>query len=263
MRNLFDYHFTLRPGTKVYVPTEHGREIGATIKKRVEGLWKGPRNYFHLRNGGHVAAARLHKDQPWIASMDLKRFFEQISRSRVQRSLLRIGMAHADAYEMACDSVVDKAPPNREFSIPFGFVQSPILASLALAHSALGTELDRIRRSGLRVSVYVDDITISGDDNASLVESMAALDHAARTSNFELSDQKTQGPASEVTSFNIRFGSGRMEIIEDRMAEFEAAIRYGSEWVIGGVLGYVGAVNEGQADALTGLLGANQKGSPA
>ena len=84
MRNLFDHHFTLKPGTKVFVPTDHGREVGGKIKKRVEGLWKAPRNYFHLRDGGHVAAARLHKDQSWIASMDLKRFFEQISRSRVQ-----------------------------------------------------------------------------------------------------------------------------------------------------------------------------------
>ena len=239
MRNLFDHHFTLKPGTKVFVPTDHGREVGGKIKRRVEGLWKAPRNYFHLRDGGHVAAARLHKDQPWIASMDLKRFFEQISRSRVQRSLLRIGMPHEDAYEMACDSVVDKAPPNREFSIPFGFVQSPLLASLALANSALGTALGKIQRSGLRVSVYVDDLTISGDNKASLVEGMTALDLAAKTSNFEFNDQKTQGPASEVTSFNIKFGSGRMEVIEDRMAEFEVAIRYGSEWTIGGVLGYV------------------------
>ncbi|MBO6526407.1 reverse transcriptase domain-containing protein [Erythrobacter sp.] len=254
MRNLFDHHFTLKPGTKVYVPTEHGRDTGSEIKKRVEGQWQPPRNYFHLRKGGHVAAARLHHDQSWVASMDLKRFFEQINRSRVQRSLVRIGIPHDEAYEMACNSVVDKEPPDRAFSIPFGFVQSPLLASVALAHSALGTALDKIRRSGLRVSVYVDDITVSGDEEASLEDAMNVLHAAAATSNFEFNCDKTHGPAPEVTSFNIRFGSGRMEIVEDRMAEFEVAIRSGSEWAIGGVLGYVGAVNDGQADKLSEIV---------
>ena len=255
MRNLFDHHFTLKPGTKVYVPTDHGREIGGEIKKRVEGLWKAPSYFFHLREGGHVAAARLHQHRPWIASMDLKRFFEQISRSRVHRSLLRIGLPSDEAFEMACDSVVDKHPPHRNFSIPFGFVQSPLLASLVLAHSALGTRLARLRHDGLRVSVYVDDLTISSDDEASLTEAVNTLQVAADSSNFEFNDAKTQGPAPEVTSFNIRFGSGRMEIIADRMAEFEVAIRNGSEWTIGGILGYVGAVNELQAEELGGIAG--------
>ncbi len=187
--------------------------------------------------------------------MDLKRFFEQISRSRVHRSLRRIGLPSDEAFEMACDSVVDKHPPQRNFSIPFGFVQSPLLASLVLAHSALGTRLARLRHDGLRVSVYVDDLTISSDDEASLTEAVNTLQVAADTSNFEFNDAKTQGPAPEVTSFNISFGSGRMEIIADRMAEFEVAIRNGSEWAIGGILGYVGAVNELQAEELGEIAG--------
>lgn len=256
MRNLFDHHFALKPGTKVYVPTEHGREVGSLIKKRVERLWQAPSNYFHLRDGGHVAAARLHQHQPWVASMDLKRFFEQISRSRVQRSLRRIGMPNKEAFELACDSVVDKAPPNREFSIPFGFVQSPILASVVLAHSALGSTLNRLRSDGLCVSVYVDDITISANSEAQVVDAMTSLRAATRTSNFQFNEQKTQEPGPDVTNFNIRFGSGQMMIVRDRMAKFEAAIRSGSEWRTAGILGYVGAVNKDQAAELSDSIAA-------
>lgn len=254
MRNLFDHHFRLKPGTQVYVPTAHGREIGKQIKERVEGIWQAPDYYYHLRDGGHVAAARLHRNQPWLASLDLKRFFEQISRSRVQRSLRRIGLPNSEAFEMACDSVVDKAPPLRAFSIPFGFVQSPLLASLCLAHSALGTALEKLRKEGMRVSVYVDDITLSADAEEPLTAAMHALHAAAELSNFEFNDEKTQGPSGEVVSFNIRFGSGGMCIIEDRIGKFEAAIRYGSEWTIAGVLGYVAAVNRDQADKLAKLI---------
>lgn len=253
MRNLFDHHFTLKSGTKVYVPTDNGRKIGAEIKKSIERKWTAPSNYYHLRDGGHVAAARLHQHQPWVASVDLRRFFEQISRSRVQRSLLRTGFPNDEAFEMACNSVVDKNPPNRSFSIPFGFVQSPILASIVLAHSAMGSALCQIRNLGVQVSVYVDDITISGEFEAPLVEAMSILRRAAEISKFQFNEEKTQGPAPDVTSFNIHFGSGRMELIDDRMSQFELAIQHGSEWTISGILGYVETVNKGQASELSTL----------
>src|SRR3546814_11290010 len=69
VRNLFDHHFALKPGTRVYIPTDEGRERGEAIKSQIEALWTPPANYFHLQQGGHVAAVREHKDAPWLASL--------------------------------------------------------------------------------------------------------------------------------------------------------------------------------------------------
>ncbi|HEV2079228.1 MAG TPA: reverse transcriptase domain-containing protein [Allosphingosinicella sp.] len=138
MRNLYMDHFTLKPGTRVYVPTAEGKDRGTEIKKAAESRWHRPSHYFHLRAGGHIAAAREHHAAPWVASLDLQRFFDHISRSRVHRAMKKLGFSKDEAWEIACDSVVDKHPPRRRFSIPFGFVQSPILASVVLSKSALG-----------------------------------------------------------------------------------------------------------------------------
>jgi hypothetical protein len=57
---------------------------------------------------------------------------------------------------MASESVV-KRPALDGFVLPYGFVQSPILASLALDKSKLGKLLRKLNgRTDITVSVYVD-----------------------------------------------------------------------------------------------------------
>jgi hypothetical protein len=46
------------------------------------------------------------------------------------------------------------------FVLPFGFVQSPLMAGLCLANSKLGATLARLAKK-FTVTVYVDDIVIS------------------------------------------------------------------------------------------------------
>lgn len=248
MRNLYDHHFTLKPRTRVYIPTDEGRKLGQDVREQVESLWASPPNFFHLASGGHVAAARSHRDAVWLASLDIQRFFDQISRTKVHRALKKIGIRHADAWEMACNSTVDKQPPARSFSLPFGFVQSPLLASVVLAQSALGCAIRKLQNSGLHVTIYVDDITVSGPTKQVVADAVASLDAAALLSGFPFNPAKTQAPCCKVVSFNIEFGSGEMKIIEDRMMEFEVALRHGNEFVVDGILGYVASVNVGQLD---------------
>src|SRR3546814_2308894 len=118
------------------------------------------------------------------SSLDLRRFFDQIARTKVHRALKVIGLPHTDAWEMACDSTVDKRPPHRAFSLPFGFVQSPIVASVVLAQSALGGAIRRLSRDGMTITVYVDDITLSGPNEHRVGEAIAALETAAALSGF-------------------------------------------------------------------------------
>lgn len=246
MRNLYGHHFQLKPGTRVYVPTDHGKARGSEIKRDVEKRWAAPKNFFHLRDGGHVAAVRLHHGAPWVASLDLLRFFDQISRGKIFRSLKRLGFVQADAWEMACDSTVDKAPPTRVFSVPFGFVQSPLIASLVLANSALGRRIERLRRAGVTVTVYMDDITVSGDSEQAVSAAIAQLIEAANLAGFVFNPEKSQPASAVVTGFNIEFGSGAMTITPERMNEFEEAFQEGNEYQQEGIYGYVASVNQGQ-----------------
>ena len=224
---------------------------GVEIKAAIEDLWTAPSNYFHLRKGGHVKAARLHQNAPAVASIDLKKFFDQISRTKVHRALKAIGFSHEDAWDAACDSTVDKRPPHHKFSIPFGFVQSPIIASVVLARSALGKAIRNLRKRDINVSVYVDDITISGDTLTSLESGLTELGAAAELSGLHFNPEKTQLPNSRVTSFNIEFGSGSMSVVQARIEKFEAALRDANEYQAAGILGYVGSVNQMQCDHLS------------
>ncbi len=246
MRNLYGNHFQLKPGTRVYVPTDSGRARGCEIKRDVEKRWAAPTNFYHLRDGGHVAAVRMHHRAPWVASLDLLRFFDQISRGKIFRSLRRLGFVQAEAWEIACDSTVDKAPPARSFSVPFGFVQSPLIASLVLAYSALGRCIARLRRAGVAVTVYMDDVTVSGDSEQVVRAAIAQLIEAADLAGFAFNPEKTQPASAAVTSFNIEFGSGGMAITPERMDEFEEAFLEGSEYQQEGIYGYVASVNQGQ-----------------
>lgn len=236
------------------MPTQEGRGRGREIKAAIEEVWTPPSYYYHLRPGGHVAAVREHFASPWVASVDLQRFFDQISRSRVARCLKKIGFGNDVAWEMACDSVVDKRPPQREFSVPFGFIQSPIIASLVLSNSILGRLIDKFRTNGVAITVYVDDISISEANEGALRDIVAQLDDAARLSGFKFNPQKIQKPARTATSFNIEFGSGKMRIVEDRLSQFEISLRMANEPKIEGILAYVAPVSNDDLDRLANFV---------
>jgi hypothetical protein len=250
VRNLFEEHFELKVGTRVYVPTEYGRNRGYEIKSAIEDRWRAPDYYFHLHKGGHVAAAKLHREKSWLASVDLLRFFDQITRQKIHRSLKRLNFSHAEAWEMACDSTVDKSPPQRRFSAPFGFVQSPLVSSLVLSHSALGGAIRGLRAQDVQVSVYMDDITVSGDSEVDVRNALSTLQRAAIAAQLELNEAKQQLPDASVTNFNIAFGSGVMRVTEKRMDEFHEAFDVAGEYARIGIHSYVFSVNGDQAAEL-------------
>ena len=70
------------------------------------------------------------------------------------------GYAIARAWANA--STVRPPDDEKRYMLPYGFVQSPILASLALGESRLGKRLCTIAElPQTAVSVYVDDIIVS------------------------------------------------------------------------------------------------------
>jgi hypothetical protein len=92
-------------------------------------------------------------------TLDISGFFDCITRSKIYRALRSIGIDHREAWDIARGSTVEKTPRKGDFSLPYGFIQSPALASLALDRSALGCRMKVLARSNqTRLSCYAAEL---------------------------------------------------------------------------------------------------------
>ena len=87
--------------------------------------------------------------------------------------------------------------------LPFGFIQSAILASICLDKSSLGIFLKRIKRDkSLSLSVYMDDILISSNDQQRLIEVTAELKSYFSKSHWVSNTGKEVSHTNAPTSIN-------------------------------------------------------------
>lgn len=150
------------------------------------------------------------------------------------------------ALESAHESTVRRDDGARV--LPYGFVQSPLLASIALAKSALGAVLDDLHmQPGITVSVYMDDIMVSSNDPEALRVSKSRIESAALPSAFALSVAKTAGPAAAIDAFNIDVAHASMSVSADRLDAFKIAYAEGNELQKQGIRAYVRSVNLDQS----------------
>ena len=246
------HRFERKPGRWVFEPSPEARVEGIEVKELVESRWKPPAYYFHLRRGGHVAALLRHRRAAFFVKVDIADFFGSVSRSRVSR-VLKEFFSHADARRFATASTVQHPDDATRQILPYGFIQSPLLASLALHKSGLGKYLDQLHRDRrLVVTVYVDDIIVSGNDSDELADVLTTLKAKAQRSRLAFSDDKQQGPAATITAFNIELAAGSaLSVMPPKLAEFREAFQAStSELQRAGIQGYVRSVNPVQADTL-------------
>jgi Reverse transcriptase (RNA-dependent DNA polymerase) len=195
-----------------------------------------------------VGAAKRHLKSKFIANRDIEDFFGSISRSKLNRALIKVGIPRIQSFDIAyTSSVINQV--GRPV-LPYGFVQSMALASLVLDTSAVGAALRSANEYGVLVTVYVDDIIISSQEKQSLVGFLIKLDAAAAVSNFAFASHKCSPPSDEVTNFNCRIGSKVFQITNERMAQFRDQFKNCSNLGREAILAYVGAVNEQQKNEL-------------
>ena len=251
MYDAFKHKFRTDRGLLIFVPTEKGRARGEEIVEAVLKRWSPPDRFFHFQSGGHVAASRVHLSNPFFARLDIKSFFDSVTRNKVHRALYGLGFSHRAAWQFAHDSVVRKeGKPG--FNLPFGFVQSPILASVALDCSALGAVFRA--ESSVRLSVYVDDILLSAATEAALRAYMADISRAAEQAGFELHAGKAQ-LGMEVEAFNLRLSMGSARVTDRRMTEFETVERTPTGNREEAIARYVEGINPVQGAALRAIYG--------
>lgn len=232
------------------------RSRGYHYIAEISNVWRPPSLFFHHRKGGHVAAAKIHSNNIHFFKIDLARFFYSISKNQIIKSLKRVGFSFEDAREIAIESTVSH---DGTIFLPFGFVQSPILASLCFWNSEAFRSLKKLP-TGISKSVYVDDILLSHPNDAGLLDDGASSVLAAcERANFATNSKKTHPSQITMRTFNLDVGSSELKICEDQFEEFLYRIRYtDTPEQIAGILRYVSYVNEGQADELIRLKNLHQ-----
>jgi hypothetical protein len=215
----FAYSFHNDKGKPVFVPTARTRRIADEVRQLVRERVQFEEHYFHFTKGAHVAALHAHRRHRFFARLDLRNFFYSVGRNRVKAVLKEIGVPQAEHY--AKWSTVRNPYDEPRYSLPYGFPQSPLLATLALRQSALGTALQDLPPEILR-SVYLDDIALSADNLNDLVGTFAAIKASVEAANFVLNDDKLREPAEQIDLFNCDLAQGASSVSDDRVAAFYA-----------------------------------------
>ncbi len=241
------YRFKRKSGW-IFVPTPDTLVYGKEIKALIEKRWKAPTYYYHLRQGGHVAALKHHSSNEYFLHLDIKSFFGHINTTRVTRCLKGM-LSYVKARETAIHSTVHHPKAKHLSILPFGFVQSPIIASVCLRMSALGNYLHELhQQAGMEVSVYMDDIILSSNKLDDLTAALEKVEWASDRSGFPLNKKKQEGPDKMVTAFNIELSRHNLDISAARLTEFQE-IYYASPNPNqrAGILNYVQTINASQA----------------
>ena len=206
-------------GKPVFAPTRLGRLIGNDVKKKVEAAYTFERFFHHRIPGGHVAALHSHRQNRFFCKLDIENFFYSIGRNRVTKSLRASGIPRASHY--AKWSSVKNPYSDPSYSLPYGFVQSPILATLVLARSSLGDTLRRIS-TRVQVSVYVDDISMSSNEFEVLANCFNQLREGCTTAGFQCSVEKTIAPTDMLQIFNCSLKERQTLVLPERIEEFNS-----------------------------------------
>ncbi|RWL92652.1 MAG: hypothetical protein EOR68_25700 [Mesorhizobium sp.] len=240
----YEYRYELKPGRFVYIQSSKSAIAGRAIVKQVLKKYRPNRIFYHLeRRGGHVAALRLHQNSAFFSRFDIMNFFGQVTRTRVARSLREVGFKPKRAFNIAHDSVV---PEDGRKILPYGFRQSPVLATLALERSHLGSELKKLSDAGFLVSVYMDDILISGEFKDVLEEASEAIATAAAFAGFPLSSEKRSIAMAGVDSFNCHIEAADITVLDERMDKFVVDHRSKNDAGQQAIEKYIGAVSKSE-----------------
>ena len=226
----------------VFVPSDEGRKLGKQLKLKVESRFNPPWYFFHLQKGGHVAALHIHRKHRYFARVDIENFFYTVSRNRIARCLQKLGIGGGERF--AKWSTIKNPYGEPTYSLPYGFVQSALLASLALAHSPVGTYLHELSNT-VAVSVFMDDIAISGNNRRILERAYRKLIRNLAASPFKINVRKSQAPGLEVELFNCHMERLKTLVTEERRAVFYSTPR--SEFGVAAFAAYCRSVQKGNS----------------
>jgi hypothetical protein len=218
----FEFSYKGPKEKRVFVPSAEGRAVGNEVKKLVESTVFFESHYFHLTPGGHISALHAHREHEFFAKLDLENFFYSIGRNRVARALRKHSIRRAEHLARWSTVKNPAAPPS--YALPYGFVQSPILATLVLRESELGCQINRLSQQ-LELSVFLDDICVSSNDESIVNAAFHALIQSAESAKFKVNGKKVSGPSRKITLFNCSLEYMQSAVLQERREKFYSTER--------------------------------------
>lgn len=134
-------------------PTGELKEVQSALQSRLlSRLPLHPQMYGGVSGRSHLDAATLHLRQDCVACIDIRDFFPSTSNDKVYRTFVRVGFGPRESRLLTqLTTFQHRLPQGAATSVTIGNL---VLAPLCADVVALCT--------GLNVSFFIDDITISG-----------------------------------------------------------------------------------------------------
>ena len=242
----------LHSGKCICVPNAETKEYGNNLVIRIKRKWAPPAYFYHWQRGGHVCAVKLHVGRKYYFRIDLKSFYAHVGEARVYNRLKDLfpSKGHKYARKAAYCSTVPLPDDPTTRALPYGFPQSPILASISMQNSILGKFLGELYQSpSYVISVYMDDIIVSTNSSSCANEAYETLREKVTRSNFAINTSKCTGVvAGQIEAFNIIADARGIKLTEKRLAKFKEALRNPNITINKqtGILNYVRSINPKQ-----------------
>lgn len=216
------YRIPTSGGKWIYVPSQSSRIYGKSIVREIKQKWTAPRYFYHLRKGGHLTALDVHLNNKYFSRLDIQNFFGSITASRITRTL-KPYLGYDLSREIAKQStVLVPGSSKKKLMLPFGFIQSAILASICLDGSSLGLLLKRLGKDKtISLSVYMDDILVSSNDELRLTEVTMQIREHFFKSHWIPNPKKEVIASESITAFNIDLVQNYRRINDQKLMQFE------------------------------------------
>jgi hypothetical protein len=171
----YKHYFELSNGKPVFVQADLEAICARTFMRAIIHRWHPPHYLYHFKSGGHISALKRHMGSRYFCTVDIENFLGSVKRNRIVRALQRIGLSYEQSLAIARRSTVSNRLSPPQYYLPFGFVQSMMLASLVLDKSAAGHWLRALKPETIIATCYVDDIVLSSVDPKELGSARAEL----------------------------------------------------------------------------------------
>ena len=218
------WHWKRANGKILYAANDGANRRGEEIIDFCDRAVDFPPCFYHYRKGGHVVALHGHLKNTIFFKIDIQNFFYSIGRNRVAAALHKAGFKWARSFAK-WSSVKQPYPTGPGYCLPIGFKQSPALASLVLMRSPVMAMVDKAEKAGAFVSIYLDDLIVSANDQKMLEDLYDGFLKAFAEANLAPNPGKLVSPTKEIVVFNCELRHGFAQVTEERIAKYFQADR--------------------------------------
>jgi len=197
----------------VRVPKPPLRDVQGRIGDLLNRIELAPYMHSGCRGRSYVSNALAHAGAPWVAKLDIQRFYPSVTRDRVWHFFVDTMKCAPDVAALLASICTYQG------SVPIGSRVSQVLAFHVVR--PMLDELQAFARSrGAVFTCYVDDLTFSGRDiDASFKEQAEAI---VCRHGFTPHDSRRHGPGEERRVTGVVLGSEGPRVPDRNLEQIQA-----------------------------------------